>query len=861
MVNVNNYGVSGTNYTTNYPKGNQGQQASYNVPNNQVRKPDDKYAFESNNMAAGKVPTIGMWDKMSSYFKDVMNTPQNLQSFKNFETSIKSNPQGFLQPGSTDMGRVKDVQTKLNYLGMNMTVNGQFGSATEQAIIRFKKSVGINDGFLDKSGQWAVTPIVTPQTWSLLNSQVANKLNPSTNLANSSFKTPVTPQEMDWAKGMANKIQQFGYKPSEPERQRYENIYQRASQNGAVATQTQQPQAVTPPSDQEMNWAKGMANKVQQQGYKPTQQEIVAYQNIFNRNKAANEYKAQAQNTKQVQQTQQPQANQGGVSPAEMSWATSLMQRVQQGYKPTADEQIKYQGIFDRSKVQQTTQTQAPQQNNSPVTQNELTWAKNLETKVSQGYNPTQQEKDDYQNIYTRSQGGGATAPTQQTQQQSGTPVTQDELAWAQDLENKVNTQGYKPTQQEVTAYENIFNRAKNQTTPSQTQQPVQNTQTVENSQRPSQQEVNWALELEQKSKTGYQPTQSELAMYNDIASRLTNNSEATQQVSQNNTQVQQPVNQPDISNEQPVQDNSVSNEPFSYNQSTINNFKSAFPGVSFKGNSVPYLPTNVAKQVATDYGFTSVSELQSAIGASVDGKFGPETFFKLDQAKRRGNQSPEQTQTRPVQNATSVSQTSNAVNQNGVTQAELDWAVGLQDKFSQGYNPTQDEQVKYTDIFKRYQDSGNQVIEENTNTQATSLAPTQSNTSAPTQQEVDWASNLQVKIGQGHQPSQHEVAQYTDIFNRYQANDNQVSQQANQPAQTTQQNGGFIPPQSNQSQYNLDPNTPTVGVDTSRADQNLQWALELLDKVQQQGYVPTNEEASRYEQVIAQNQSTLYRP
>ncbi|RYX90008.1 peptidoglycan-binding protein, partial [bacterium] len=330
-----------TNYTTNTntQKSNQGQAPANNSANNTSR-PDDKYSFESNNMAAGKVPTLNVWDKMSTYFKDVMKTPQNLTSYKAFEQAIKNNPEGYLQPGSNDMGKIKDVQKKLNYLGMNITVNGQFGSATETAIIRFKNSVGINDGYMTKSGKMAVTPIVTPQVWSLLNAQVSNKMNPNANVRGGSYVTPVTQQEKDWARQLAGKIQQFGYKPSEQERQRYENIYQRQQTNSAGASPTQQKQ-VAAPSAQEMNWAKQLAAKVQS-GYKPTAHEKNTYQDIFNRNKTAN-------NTGAAQQANNVPT---GPSQQELAWATALMNKVKAGYKPNANEEAKYQQIYQKTQGQ-----------------------------------------------------------------------------------------------------------------------------------------------------------------------------------------------------------------------------------------------------------------------------------------------------------------------------------------------------------------------------------------------------------------------------------------------------------------------------------------------------------------------------
>ncbi|MFN8576175.1 MAG: hypothetical protein U0354_04910 [Candidatus Sericytochromatia bacterium] len=835
MVNVNNYGVQGTNYTTGTNQKSTQTQKTGNVPVNQNR-PNDQYSFESNNMATGKVPSVGTWDKMSTYFKNVMSTPQNIAKYKAFEQAIKSNPDGYLTPSTYDVGKVKDLQKKLNFLGMKLEVNGKFGSATETAIIRFKNSVGINDGFMDKSGKMAVTPIVTPKMWQLLNAQVAQKQNPNNSVVGTSYVTPVTPEELNWAKNLAGKIQQYGYKPSENERQRYANIYQRQQLN------TQQ--TTLEPSAQEMQWAKQFAQKVQQ-GYKPTQQEISTYQNIFSRNKAA--------------QANKPDKN--GVTPNDMAWAQDFANKVRNGYNPTPDEQIKYQAIYQRStgqtpnyNVQNNQQVQQNNMgNNRPVTQQELNWAQNLETKVSQGYNPSAQERAQYEDIYKRTQ-GQPVQNTQQTQQQNnvGNPVTQQELSWAQDFENRVTNQGYKPTQQEMQVYQDIYNRSQTQGT-----QNTQQTQQTNNVNRPTQKEIDWALDLENKTKQGYKPNQNELAIYNDIATRL----KASEQ-SGNNNQVQnnQQYNDnssQDVDNSGSYNNNSVSNnnyspsndveEEFVYNAATINAFKSAFPNTAFKGTTIPYLPDNVAKQVAQQYGFNSVRELQQAIGAGVDGKFGPETFFRLNKAN---NQQTQQNNTVGNTSSNALSNTSN--NQNGVTQRELDWAVDLQNRYTQGYKPTAQEQQQYTEIFNRYQASGQNIISESDNTAdvsqtdgMTDINQMSSNTGAPTQEEVDWAASLQVQVGQGYKPTAQEQQQYTDIYNRYQASGNQVAS-----ANTGVQNNAY---QTQNYQTQQSSNVGMVGINTSNNDPDLQWALNLLDRFQQ-GYQPTNDELTKYEQVIARN-------
>ncbi len=930
MVNVNNYGVSNTGFN---PAPSQ-RQNNNNPPvqSNSNQKVNDSYAFNSSSMPAGRVPTevqVGMWDKASALFKDVLNTPNNLKSYKVFETSIKSNPEGYLQAGSNDAGKIKDLQQKFSYLGMNLTVNGQFGNATEQAVIRFKNSVGINDGFLDKSGKMAVTSVVTPQVWGILNAQVANKLNPNANVSTGSYVTPVTANELTWAKGLMNKVSQYGYKPNASERQQYNNIYQRQHMSGAQTTGASNPTSSVPTA-QDIDWAKQMAVKIQQYGYKPNNQEIQRYQDIYKRLQAA-----------KTQPQQSPQTT-NGVSGQDMAWATSMMKRVKAGYTPTAQESQKYQTIFNQSQGvsnQNTPQATQATSNNSPVTQDDLAWAQQLETRVTQGYNPTTSEMSKYDNIYKRSQNQPTPTTNQTSQpQQQSTGVSSQELAWAQNMENKVNTQGYKPSSQEMAKYTDIFNRSQGQQS-QQVQDAPANTQaiapaqTTNNTQKPSQKEIDWALELERKTKEeNYQPTQNELGVYNDISARLStaNQSSQTSQstqpqkqgtasaneiawASQMQTKIQggytptsqetnmlnriqqkasgqapqstptrqQPVNQQQApvaqddntdttdttsvaQPQRPVANNNFTSvSEFAYNDSTINAFKSAFPEVNFKGKAVPYLPDNIAKQTAVKYGFNSVSELQSAIGANVDGRFGPETFFRLSIASKNQGQAP-------AQNSASDNVTAPATTQAkaGVTQAELDWAVALQSKLSTGYKPNQQEQAQYTDIYSRYQSSGNTIITEqeaagsvDNSSQATNTgavdqtqATQQTSSTTPTQQELDWAATLQSKVSTGYKPNQQEQAQYTDIYNRYQSSSGQVAATDNtsmQPSQTTT---------NTTTQTSLDPNTPQVGVDVNNPSQELKWALELLDKVQQ-GYVPTDDEVAKYEQAIAKNQSVIANP
>jgi hypothetical protein len=64
------------------------------------------------------------------------------------------------------------------------------------------------------------------------------------------------------------------------------------------------------------------------------------------------------------------------------------------------------------------------------------------------------------------------------------------------------------------------------------------------------------------------------------------------------------------------------------YNRETKSALKNAYGG-NVIGSDMPLLPTKVAKQIAAAFGVSSIMDLQRLVNAKVDGKFGPETFFK----------------------------------------------------------------------------------------------------------------------------------------------------------------------------------------------------------------------------------------
>ncbi|MEK7434681.1 MAG: hypothetical protein AABZ74_16220, partial [Cyanobacteriota bacterium] len=88
--NISGYGVN-----SNFPISNQNTQTprlpENAVPGNTQKSfKNDGYSFDLSTLPTGKVPDVkvGFWDKVSGGFGDVMNTPQNLQAFKQFEGNV-----------------------------------------------------------------------------------------------------------------------------------------------------------------------------------------------------------------------------------------------------------------------------------------------------------------------------------------------------------------------------------------------------------------------------------------------------------------------------------------------------------------------------------------------------------------------------------------------------------------------------------------------------------------------------------------------------------------------------------------------------------------------------------------------------
>ena len=768
---------------------------------------------------------VGMFDKVSAYFKDVYRSDGNLKAYKLFEQDMKANPSVYLQVGSSSKESVLDLQQKLTIVGIKCNVNGTFGKATGEAVAEFKEMTNINDGFLNKNGQPARTGIATPQMWTVLNAMVSKKLNPGSQVPGSGNPMPVSQEELNWAGQIQNKVTNFGYKPTKQEYTKYNDILERAQAQNQPTVATQQPQAPVAQSvtQEELNWALQLQNRINNFGYKPTQQEVATFNDIYTRQ--ANQ---QTVTTQPVTVTSQPQAPvsvtpSNGVSQEELNWAANLQDKIdKQGYQPTQQEVAQYNDIFTRYQAagQVAPQQQVTAASSNGVSQEELNWAANLQDKVDkQGYQPTQQEIAQYNDIFTRYQAAGQVAPQQQVTAASSNGVSQEELNWALALQNKVEKEGYKPNQQEVAQYTDIFNRYQASQDAPQVQAPASQPTTVQTA-TPVVPQGNAVVIGNARGDGTKSVWQSAIGRVPGLTGNWNVDRDNLYWVGPNG----ETIKQTDLTPNQAA--------------SLTGAWRLVFNPSGASNQTVAPQQTPVAPQnsnVPTN-GLVTQEELNWAANLydRVSKGYAPtqEEVAKFNQIQLNAVRTVSGQSTAPVVPSAATMQAA------PVTQEELNWAIALQDKVNkQGYQATPQEVAQYTDIFNRYQKTGSQSV-----TPTTQPAPVVSNapvSAAPvTQEELNWALALQDKVtNQGYQPTQQEMAAYTDIFTRYQS-----SQAIQTPTATPQQ------PQVNTT------NNQFVTVDANSSDPQLQWALNILDRFRL-GYQPTDEEMRKYEEIIARFQ------
>lgn len=225
-------------------------------------------------------------------------------------------------------------------------------------------------------------------------------------------------------------------------------------------------------------------------------------------------------------------------SAAEIKWAQELEASIKKGHQPTQAEKTTYQGIADRLEAV----SPALKPESEPASERECQWAVDFEQRVAQGAPISERELASYRNIAVRLLRADRPQPGQGQ-------ATGQEMEWANLLQQRVQKFGYQPSQSQLEAYTDIYNRSKLpadkpkvsmqdlvwaqdlQQRVSQGFQPskadqeryaqIYEASQTPDSERVSAQEIRWNLEMDQKVAEGHQPTEPELERYGDIAERL----------------------------------------------------------------------------------------------------------------------------------------------------------------------------------------------------------------------------------------------------------------------------------------------------------------------------------------------------
>ncbi len=295
-----------------------------------------------------------------------------------------------------------------------------------------------------------------------------------------------------------------------------------------------------PVSQDEMNWALTLENKVKTQNYQPTPEETAKYEQIFTRLQAAAQGGQAPPTAPGTTPPAAPPAAAPQVSDEEISWALALEQKVNGGYQPTSEETAQYNSIFNRINAPQAPQTPAAPPAGTPaaapVSQEDMNWALTLENKVTtQNYQPTPEETARYEQIFARLQ-----AAQQAANQSQGTPpqVGADQRNWSQwsqpfnvpaapTMPLPIAGPGGQPV---INVPTSLVGAPQRPPSAVLNQAPGQVAGASAPPAAPSQAEIDWALQLEARVQQGQEPTPQETAQYQDIARRLQAAQNAPQQ-------------------------------------------------------------------------------------------------------------------------------------------------------------------------------------------------------------------------------------------------------------------------------------------------------------------------------------------
>ena len=300
------------------------------------------------------------------------------------------------------------------------------------------------------------------------------------------------------------------YAPTPEETARYQAIAKRLAGE-------QTPGTLTSLSQQEVQWALMLEQRVMSQGYQPTEQELAAYTDIARRVEAS---------PVPVQSTAAPSAEDPArdftewsapaqtpapsrVSEQDIDWAQDLEARVKRGEKPSREEIGRYEDVFRRMQASlaagqapppaRPPEPREPGSVPAPVSEQDIAWALDLEARVKRGENPTGEETSRYEDVARRlaafqaaEQAQPAARPPEPRKPAAGlAPVSEEDMAWAIALQTRVQG-GATASEAEIERYDDIYRRHQ------ATESPPPPTWNVSGA---SEADIQWALDLERKVK------------------------------------------------------------------------------------------------------------------------------------------------------------------------------------------------------------------------------------------------------------------------------------------------------------------------------------------------------------------------
>jgi len=292
--------------------------------------------------------------------------------------------------------------------------------------------------------------------------------------------------------------------------------------------------------------------------------------------------------------------------------------------------------------------------------------------------------------------------------------VKQEEINWALELEKKVKT-GYSPTTEETSKYQNIA--AKLASTQVKNEVPP----TVK------EEEVKWALELEEKVKTGYSPTADETSKYQDLANRL----KAGNVQQKTDTSTTASVKEEEITwalqlEEKVKTGYSPTPDETSKYQDVANRLKNMSQNNTAKVANKDWATWSQPFTVPRNLFETTPQIIQV-----------PATLRVMSPTK---NTLPSYTTVNVGTNLNTLSPNNSKAQTGQVSQQEINWALQLEEKVKAGYQANSSEIYQYENIANRLKVSqGNTTENTNTVNQNTSGANTSNQTTtAPKKSIVD---------------------------------------------------------------------------------------------------------------------------